>query len=99
MHTHFESIENQLLKPIGNKSPPIIDLTADGYRNSDGSLCNFPVVEAIRSAIAMDVTLDHEYLPIRGLESFQDAILRLVLGNASPGILSRGIKLNFLSDN
>ena len=83
MHTHFASIEAS--KPIEKKSPPIIDLSADGYRNSDGSLCNFPVVEAIRRAIAMDVTLDHEYLPIRGLDSFQDAVLRLFLGNGSPG--------------
>ena len=86
MHTHFGSI--RLPKPNANsKSAALIDLTADGYRNCDGSLCNFPVVEAIRSAIAMDVTLDHEYLPIRGLESFQDAVLRLILGNGSPGKL------------
>ena len=86
MVTHFGSLE--LPKPIEKKSPALIDLTAEGYRNADGSLCNFPVVEAIRSSIAMDVTLNHEYLPIRGLESFQDSVLRLILGNGSPAIIN-----------
>ena len=87
MVTHFGALE--LPKPIEKpKAPALIDLTAEGYRNADGSLCNFPVVEAIRSSIAMDVTLNHEYLPIRGLESFQDSVLRLILGNGSPAIIN-----------
>lgn len=45
-----------------------------------------PVVRKVESALAADETLNHEYLPVLGLDSFSQAATAMVLGKDSPAI-------------
>lgn len=40
-----------------------------------------PVVQKIEKIIAEDVTLNHEYLPVTGLETFCEAATKMLLGS------------------
>lgn len=45
-----------------------------------------PVVREAEKAIAADETLNHEYLPVLGMEAFTEVACKLVLGEQSPAI-------------
>ena len=57
-----------------------------------------PIVHAIQTSMAQDTSLDHEYLPIAGLQSFTKASMKLILGNTSPVVENRAVTIQTLSD-
>ncbi|KAJ8681887.1 hypothetical protein QAD02_017679 [Eretmocerus hayati] len=65
---------------------PKVNLTIGAYRTSEGKPWVLPVVRKVESALAADETLNHEYLPVLGLDSFSQAATRMVLGKDSPAI-------------
>ena len=56
------------------------------YRTDESKPWVLPVVRETESAMAADTTLNHEYLPILGLESFSTASMKMVLGEDSTAI-------------
>jgi len=50
------------------------------YRTDDGKPYYLPVVKKAESVV-LDGTLNHEYLPVLGLESFTKAASQLLLGD------------------
>jgi aspartate aminotransferase len=53
------------------------------YRTEEGKSWVLPVVRQAEIKLANDETLDHEYLPVLGLEKFTRAASELVLGSDS----------------
>ena len=64
------------------------------YRDADGKPWVLPVVRRVEAQMAGDETLNHEYLPVAGLESFRDAALKLLLGESSKAILENRVSFN-----
>ncbi|KAI6191401.1 Aspartate aminotransferase [Aphelenchoides bicaudatus] len=57
-----------------------VNLTIGAYRTELGKNWVLPVVHEAEVILANDTTLDHEYLPVLGLEKFTKAASELVLG-------------------
>jgi aspartate aminotransferase len=51
------------------------------YRDENGAPWVLPVVRDAEQALAIDTSLDHEYLPVLGFEPFTRAACRLLLGD------------------
>ncbi|WKY08877.1 hypothetical protein Q1695_001786 [Nippostrongylus brasiliensis] len=66
--------------------PKKVNLTVGAYRTEEGKPWVLPVVREAEKMIAADDTLNHEYLPVLGLEAFTEAACALVLGENSPAI-------------
>lgn len=62
------------------------------FRTDDGEPWVLPVVRTAESQMAADLTLNHEYLPVVGLESFRKASVSLLLGPDSPAILENRVR-------
>ncbi|KAF2361928.1 Aminotransferase class I/classII [Trinorchestia longiramus] len=60
-----------------------VNLSVGAYRTDESKPWVLPVVRETEVALAADTTLNHEYLPILGLESFSTAATRMVLGENS----------------
>ena len=43
-----------------------------------------PVVRTVEAQMATDQTLNHEYLPVAGLQEFRDKAIDLLLGTDCP---------------
>lgn len=56
------------------------------YRTADGQPWVLPVVKKTEIQIAESLTVDHEYLPVTGLDSFTRASVTLLLGKDSLAI-------------
>ncbi|XP_058791083.1 aspartate aminotransferase, cytoplasmic [Phymastichus coffea] len=65
---------------------PKVNLTIGAYRTSEGKPWVLPVVKKTESAMSADETLNHEYLPVLGLDSFSQAATSMILGKDSPAI-------------
>ncbi|PSS10803.1 hypothetical protein M430DRAFT_179300 [Amorphotheca resinae ATCC 22711] len=63
-----------------------VDLGIGAYRDNDAKPWVLPVVKKI---LRNDPALNHEYLPISGLESFTSAAAKLILGADSPALLEK----------
>lgn len=63
-----------------------VNLTIGAYRTEEGKNWVLPVVHEAEVKLANDPTLDHEYLPVLGLEKFTRAATELVLGSDSVAI-------------
>uniref|UniRef100_A0A2P2HWP0 Aspartate aminotransferase n=1 Tax=Hirondellea gigas TaxID=1518452 RepID=A0A2P2HWP0_9CRUS len=63
-----------------------VNLSIGAYRTDECKPWVLPVVRETESAMAADTTLNHEYLPILGLESFSTAAMKMVLGEDSAAI-------------
>ncbi|KAL3315551.1 Golgi Transport [Cichlidogyrus casuarinus] len=63
-----------------------VNLAIGAYRDDDGKPWVLPVVNEVEKSMAEDATLNHEYLPITGLESFCLASIKLLLGDDHPKI-------------
>lgn len=63
------------------------------YRDDEGKPWVLPVVRKVEAILASDHTLNHEYLPIDGLKSFNDAACRLLLGSYSSAIVEERVSL------
>ena len=66
------------------------------YRDDNGKPWVLPVVRTVEQQIANDLTLNHEYLPILGLQEFTNASVRLVLGADSRAIVDN-LVMNIIS--
>jgi len=63
-----------------------VNLSVGAYRTDEGKPWVLPVVRKVESAMAADASLNHEYLPILGLESFSVAAMKMLLGQDNPVI-------------
>ncbi|KAH8237320.1 hypothetical protein KR038_009770, partial [Drosophila bunnanda] len=67
-------------------NPKKVNLSVGAYRTDAGVPWVLPVVRKTEISIASDESINHEYLPVTGLESFTNAATELVLGANSPAI-------------
>ena len=67
---------------------------SSAYKDDNGKPWVLPVVRTVEQQIASDLTLDHEYLPVLGLQSFSNAAVKLILGNDSPAVISNKVSKN-----
>ncbi|UPK91696.1 hypothetical protein LCI18_002631 [Fusarium solani-melongenae] len=63
-----------------------IDLGVGAYRDDDGKPWVLPTVIKAKAMLAEDPEVNHEYLPIQGLQSFTEGAARLILGADGPAI-------------
>ncbi|XP_046383637.1 aspartate aminotransferase, cytoplasmic [Ischnura elegans] len=68
---------------VDDPFPDKVNLGVGAYRTDEGAPWVLPVVRKTEQKIANDETLNHEYLPVLGLDSFSSAATRLLLGNDS----------------
>ncbi|KAG8227200.1 hypothetical protein J437_LFUL003406 [Ladona fulva] len=68
--------------PFPNK----VNLGVGAYRTDDCVPWVLPVVRKTEQQIANDLSLNHEYLPVLGLDSFTTAATKLLLGQDSKAI-------------
>ncbi|XP_071947669.1 aspartate aminotransferase, cytoplasmic-like [Antedon mediterranea] len=68
-------------------SPLKVNLGVGAYRTDDGVPWVLPVVRQVEEQMAADRSLDHEYLPISGLQDFTSGAVRMILGDDSPAIV------------
>ncbi|KAF9334053.1 Aspartate aminotransferase, cytoplasmic [Podila minutissima] len=69
-----------------DKDPKKVNLGVGAYRTEEGKPWVLPVVKKADYILVNDDNLDHEYLPILGLESFREASVKLILGANSRAI-------------
>ncbi|XP_033102887.1 aspartate aminotransferase, cytoplasmic-like [Anneissia japonica] len=70
-----------------DKSPVKVNLGVGAYRTDDGVPWVLPAVRQVEEQMAADRSLDHEYLPIAGLQEFSTAAVKVILGDDNPAIL------------
>lgn len=68
---------------LEDSSPDKVNLGVGAYRTEEGKPWVLPVVKKAEKAIVDDATLNHEYLPVLGLDSFSSAATGLLLGDDS----------------
>lgn len=68
--------------------PNKVNLGVGSYKDDNGKPWVLPVVRTVEHQIANDMTLNHEYLPVLGLQEFSSAAVKLVLGNDSPAVVN-----------
>ena len=56
------------------------------YRTNDGKPWVLPVVRRTEQQMAANESLNHEYLPVLGIESFTSAATSMLLGSDSPAL-------------
>ncbi|KAG0313186.1 Aspartate aminotransferase, cytoplasmic, partial [Linnemannia gamsii] len=66
--------------------PRKVNLGVGAYRTEEGKPWVLPVVHKADHIMVDDDNLDHEYLPILGLENFRKASAKLILGENSKAI-------------
>ncbi|XKL59072.1 hypothetical protein PGB90_000088 [Kerria lacca] len=70
-------------------SPKKVNLSVGAYRTNEGKPWVLPIVRQIKKIIAEDVTLNHEYLPMLGLDEFTEAASKFLLGNDCKSIINK----------
>jgi aspartate aminotransferase len=58
------------------------------YRTEEGKPWVLPIVRKLEKVIADDCSLNHEYLPVLGLETFAQAATKMLLGETSGAIVN-----------
>eukprot|EP00088_Acartia_fossae_P007121 TRINITY_DN1330_c0_g1_i15.p1 TRINITY_DN1330_c0_g1~~TRINITY_DN1330_c0_g1_i15.p1 ORF type:complete len:1382 (-),score=561.93 TRINITY_DN1330_c0_g1_i15:398-4543(-) len=69
--------------------PKKVSLGVGAYRTDEGKPWILPVVKKAEQLLAQQVTeekINHEYLPVLGLESFATAATKMLLGESSPAV-------------
>ncbi|KAL5017322.1 hypothetical protein ScPMuIL_006911 [Solemya velum] len=61
------------------------------YRTDEGKPWVLPVVQTVEAQMADDPTLNHEYLPVAGLEDFREASVKLLLGEDSRALVDNRV--------
>ncbi|KAJ3126707.1 Aspartate aminotransferase, cytoplasmic [Physocladia obscura] len=74
---------------MADSSPDAINLSIGAYRGNDGKPWVLPVVKKAKEILLRDPQANHEYLPLEGLTSFNEAAAKLILGENSPAILEK----------
>jgi aspartate aminotransferase len=69
--------------------PDKVNLGLGAYRTEEGEPWVFPVVKKAEKAIVHDLSLNHEYLAVLGLDSFSKAATALLLGDDSSHIKNK----------
>lgn len=69
-----------------DKNPRKINLGVGAYRDENGKPWVLPVVKTASHKLEAQEDLDHEYLPITGLQQFTTAAQKLVLGDECEAI-------------
>jgi len=68
------------------------------YRTDEGKPYYIPVVKKAESVV-LEGTLNHEYLPILGLESFTKAASQLLLGDITQRQEEGTVRIYFILEN
>lgn len=68
-------------------------LTVLAYRTDEGKPWVLPVVRKTEKQLADDEALNHEYLPVLGLQACSSAATRMLLGAESRALLEGLVKL------
>lgn len=71
--------------------PDKVDLGVGAYRDDDAKPWVLPVVKKADALLRDDPDLNHEYLPIAGLQTFTSAAARLILGADSPALAEKRV--------
>ena len=74
-----------------NGNTLIFWLFTTAYRTEEGKPWVLPVVKVAEVAMVSDPTLNHEYLPVAGLEDFREASCKLLLGADNPAIVENRV--------
>lgn len=75
-----------------------VNLGVGAYRTDEGKPWVLPVVHKTELQMANDETLNHEYLPVLGLEQFSTAATKMLLGDcSSPVVEGRAFGVQCLS--
>ncbi|KAI7035045.1 aspartate aminotransferase, partial [Hortaea werneckii] len=78
--------------------PKKVDLGIGAYRDDNAKPWVLPVVKEADDLLRKDPELNHEYLPIAGLQDFTSASQQLVLGKSSPAVQEkRAVSLQSVS--
>jgi aspartate aminotransferase len=72
-----------------DESPDKVDLGIGAYRDDNAKPWVLPVVKKADDVIRNDPELNHEYLPIVGLEPFTSKAAELILGSNSPALTEK----------
>ncbi|KAK7484902.1 hypothetical protein BaRGS_00023822 [Batillaria attramentaria] len=72
--------------------PEKVNLGVGAYRTDEGKPWVLPMVTQVERQMALDPTLNHEYLPVAGLPAFRAAACRLMLGSDNPAILENRVE-------
>lgn len=72
---------------LDDPSSTKVNLTIGAYRTNEGKPWVLPVVRKVEKSLAEDDTLNHEYLPVLGLEAFSSAATKMLLGSDSKPLL------------
>lgn len=67
------------------------------YRTDECQPWVLPVVRKVEKLIAVDDSLNHEYLPILGLPEFRSSASKIALGEDSPAILEKRVSTYCMS--
>jgi len=73
-------------------SPDKVSLGVGAYRTEEGKPWILPVVKKAEKILAEKIeqeSINHEYLPVLGLESFSTAATAMLLGEDSPALLEK----------
>jgi len=66
-------------------------ILCEAFRTDEGKPLVLPVVRAVEAQITADHTLDHEYLPIAGLQDFRTSAARLLFGENCRAIVENRV--------
>jgi len=66
--------------------PQKVNLSIGAYRQDDGTPWVLPVVKKVEQQIAQDNTINHEYLPVLGMEAVSSAATKMLLGADHPAL-------------
>lgn len=83
---------------LDDNHPKKVNLGVGAYRTDEGKPWVLPVVRQTEQQLAANEELNHEYLPVLGLESFSSAATKMLLGADSPALTDgRGFGVQTLS--
>ncbi|XP_034254523.1 aspartate aminotransferase, cytoplasmic [Thrips palmi] len=71
---------------LEDKHPQKVNLGVGAYRTNEGKPWVLPVVRRTEQQMAANEELNHEYLPVLGLESFSSGATGMLLGSDSPAL-------------
>ncbi|XP_058461576.1 aspartate aminotransferase, cytoplasmic [Malaya genurostris] len=74
---------------LKDSNPNKVNLGVGAYRTNEGKPWILPVVKKAEAAIVADGSLNHEYLPVLGMENVTNAASTLLLGDESEAIKSK----------
>lgn len=63
-----------------------VNLSIGAYRTEEGKPWVLPVVKKVEQQIAQDDTINHEYLPVLGMDAASSAATKMLLGSDSPAL-------------